>query len=62
MIGLLSGHSHIKGHLFKLGLVNSPVCDGCKQAYEMASHVLCHCEALIHIKIQALGSSFYETR
>jgi hypothetical protein len=27
MTGLLSGHSHLKGHLFKLGLVNSPECD-----------------------------------
>jgi len=27
MTGLLSGHCHLKGHLFKLGLVNSPECD-----------------------------------
>jgi hypothetical protein len=27
MTGLLTEHSHLKGHLFKLGLVNSPKCD-----------------------------------
>jgi len=39
--GLPTGHYHLKGHPFKLRLVNSPQCDGCKQASEMASHVLC---------------------
>ena len=58
MIGLLAGHSHIKGHLFKLGLVNSPVFDGCKQAYVMASHVLCHCEALVTLRFRHLGHHF----
>jgi hypothetical protein len=45
MTGLLTGHCHLKGCLFKLGLVNSPECDRCKQASEIASHVLCDCEA-----------------
>jgi hypothetical protein len=58
MTGLLSGQSRIKGHLFKLGLENSPVCDGCKQAYEMASHVLCHCEALVTLRFRHLGHHF----
>jgi hypothetical protein len=37
---LFTGHCHLKGHLFKLGLVDSPKCDRCKQASETASHVL----------------------
>jgi hypothetical protein len=41
MTGLLSGHCHLKGHLFKLGLVDSPGYDRCKQASETALHVLC---------------------
>jgi hypothetical protein len=41
MTGLLTGHCHLKRHLFKLGLVNSPECNRCKQASEMASHLLC---------------------
>jgi hypothetical protein len=34
MTGLLTGHCHLKGHLLKLGLVNSLECDRCKQASE----------------------------
>jgi hypothetical protein len=34
MTGLLTGHCHLKGHLFKLGLVSSPECDRWKQASE----------------------------
>jgi hypothetical protein len=61
MTGLLTGHCHLKGHLFKIGLVYSPECDRCKQASKMASHVLCDC-GIGHIKTQACASSFYETR
>jgi hypothetical protein len=27
--GLLTGHSHLKGHLFRMGLTNSPICERC---------------------------------
>jgi hypothetical protein len=40
MTGLLTEHCHLKGCLFNLRLVNSPKCDGCKQACEMASRSL----------------------
>jgi hypothetical protein len=46
MIGLLTEHCHLKGHLLKPGLVNS-LCDRCKQAYETSSHILCDCQALV---------------
>jgi hypothetical protein len=36
MTVLPTGHCHLKGHLFKLRLVNSPECDRCKQASETA--------------------------
>jgi hypothetical protein len=45
-------------HLFKLGLVNSPECDRCKQASEMALHVLGDCEALAAIRFRHLGHHF----
>jgi hypothetical protein len=32
---------HLKGQLFKLGPINSPECNRCKQASEIASHMLC---------------------
>jgi hypothetical protein len=46
MTGPLTGHYYLKGHVFKLGLVDSPRCDRCIQASEMASHLLCDCEAM----------------
>jgi hypothetical protein len=46
MTGLLTGHCHVKGHLFKPGLIDSPGCDSCKHASETAPHVLCDCGAL----------------
>jgi hypothetical protein len=29
MVGLFTGHSHLKGHLFKLGLMDDPICERC---------------------------------
>jgi hypothetical protein len=58
MTGLLKGHCHLKGHLFKLGLVNSPECNRCKQASETVSHVLCDCEALVTLRFRHLGRHF----
>jgi hypothetical protein len=55
---LLTGHRHLKGHLFNLGLVNRPKCDRCKQASETASHVLCDCEALTTLRFGHLGHHF----
>jgi hypothetical protein len=44
--GLLTGHCHLKGLLFKLRIVNSLMCRQCHEKEETASHVLCECEAL----------------
>jgi hypothetical protein len=55
MTGLLTGHCNLKGHLFNLGLVMSPKCNRWKQTCEMASHVLCDCEALATVRFRHLG-------
>jgi len=55
MTGVPKGHWHLKGHLFKLQLVNSPDHDRHKQAFETASHILCECEALATLGIRHLG-------
>jgi hypothetical protein len=55
MTELLTGQCHLKGHLQKLALVNSPERDRCKQASEMASHVLGNCEALAALRFRDLG-------
>jgi hypothetical protein len=58
LTGLFTGHCHLKGHLFILGLVDSPKCDRCKQASERASHDLCNCEALAALRFRYLGHYF----
>jgi hypothetical protein len=55
MTGLLTGHCNLKGHLSKLGHVNSPECDRCNQPSEAASHVLCDCEALATLRFRHIG-------
>jgi hypothetical protein len=40
--GLLTGHCHLKGHLFKLGIIDSP-CEKYHMETETASHILCEC-------------------
>jgi hypothetical protein len=55
MIGLLTGHCHLKEQLCKLGLVKSPECERFKQASETASHVLCDFEALAALRFRHLA-------
>jgi hypothetical protein len=54
----LTGHCQLKGHLFKLELVNSPVCNRCKQVSEPASDTLCDCYALTTIRFRHLVCHF----
>jgi hypothetical protein len=60
VVGLLTGHCHLKGHLFKLGLSDSPTCDRCREEDETATHVLWKCEALAHQRLRHLGQYFME--
>jgi hypothetical protein len=46
VVGLLTGHCHLKGHLFKMGLTDGPICERCLEDDESATHILCDCEAL----------------
>lgn len=52
MTVLLTGYSHLKGHLFKLGLTNSPICDRCEQASATASHINYDCVALATLRFR----------
>lgn len=62
MSALLTGQCHLKGHLLKLGMVDSPRCDRCHQAFETASHILFDCEALVVLRFRHLSHSFLTTR
>jgi hypothetical protein len=58
MMKLLTGHCHLRGPLVKQGAVDSPGCDRCKQASEMALHILCDFEALVVLRFWHLGHHF----
>jgi hypothetical protein len=60
MVGLLTGHCHLKGHLFKLGLTDDPICERCLEEDESATHVLCDCQAIAHLRFRHLGQFFME--
>jgi hypothetical protein len=58
LTGLLTGHCHLRGHLLKLGKVNSPICRRCLRKAETASHILCDCEALAELRFRHVGRYF----
>jgi hypothetical protein len=60
IVGLYTGHCHLKVHLFKLGLINDPTCEKCLEADESATHVLCDCEAIAHLRFHHLAQFFME--
>jgi hypothetical protein len=59
-VGLLTGHCHLKGHLFKMGLMNDPICERCLEVDESATHVLCDYETLAYLRFRHLGQFFME--
>jgi hypothetical protein len=58
MTGLLTGHCHLRGHLFKMGLTDSPICERCLEKEESATHILCDCEAIAYLRFRPLGHYF----
>jgi hypothetical protein len=55
VVGLLTGHCHLKRHLFKLELTDDPTCEWCLEKDESTRHILCDCES---IKISSPGPVF----
>jgi len=58
VIGLLTGHNTLRGHLYVMGLSNNPICRKCGTEEETSVHVLCACEALASLRHSYLGSFF----
>jgi hypothetical protein len=56
VVGLLTeGHCDLKGHLFKLGLTDDPICERCLEEDESATYLLCDCEAIAYLRFRHLG-------
>jgi hypothetical protein len=60
VVGLLTGHCHLKGQLFKLGLTNSPICKRCLEKEESATHILCDCAVIAYLRFHNTGNYFME--
>jgi hypothetical protein len=60
VVGLFTGHCHLKGHLFKLGLIDDPTCETCLEDNESDTHILCVCEAIAYLRFCRLGRYFLE--
>ena len=58
MTQLITGNCHLKRHLLKIGLVDSPGCGRYRQVFETASHVLLDCEALAALRFRHLSHHF----
>jgi hypothetical protein len=61
VVGLLTGHSHLKRHLFRLGSTDDPICERCLEEDESATHILCDSEAVAHVRFLHLGQFFMES-
>jgi hypothetical protein len=58
MAGLFTGHCHLKGHLFKLGLTDDLTCERCLEEDESATPY--ETEAIARLKFRNLGQFFME--
>jgi hypothetical protein len=58
--GLLTGHCHLKGHLFKLDLTDSPTCGRFHMKTQTASHILCECLTLAKLRFHCLSTHITE--
>lgn len=41
----ITGHCNLNGHLYKMGLVESPICKECGEGDETMAHILTDCPA-----------------
>jgi hypothetical protein len=60
VIGFLTGHNTLRGHLYIMGLSDNPTCRKCGTEKETSVHVLCACEALASLRHSYLGSFFLD--
>jgi hypothetical protein len=45
---------------FQIGLTDDPICERCLEEDESATHILCDCEAVAHVRFRHLGQFFME--
>jgi len=60
LISVVTGHSTLKGHLHRMGLIADPTCDLCGNEVEDRNHFLCRCDALCLQRLTIFGAATME--
>ena len=60
VVGLLTGHLGLYGHLHRIGKDINPLCIRCLNGNETVEHLLCECESLTISRGRIFGQSFGE--
>ena len=60
VVGLLTGHLGLNGHLYKIGKDKNPLCRRYLSSNETVEHLLCECESLTISRGHIFGQSFGE--
>jgi hypothetical protein len=58
--GLLTGHCHLQGHIFKLGISDNHICWRCYMERGTVSHILCEWVVSAGLTFPHLGKHFME--
>ncbi|PSN51425.1 hypothetical protein C0J52_05438, partial [Blattella germanica] len=56
--GFITGHCALKSNLYRMGLINNPICTICLEGDETVSHLLCDCPALARQRASIFGNHF----
>ena len=57
-VGLLTGHTTPRAHMFKIGLAQWQDCQLCKDEKEDSVHIVWHCPAEVRRRYRTLGCMF----
>ena len=58
LVATVTGHGNFRLHLNNLNLVEVDDCRLCLEQQERAVHILCHCPALVIIRMSVFGHRF----
>ena len=58
LVGILTGHSTLNGHLHRMRLTDSSICNACQEEEETAIHFTCYCPSQSQLRNRVFGKYF----
>ena len=55
---IITGHATLRKHLFRMKIVDSPLCPKCGEENETVEHLFCSCPAFMYERVKNLGKFF----